>query len=160
MALTLTASGCERMIHTALTGLTVAYGSPLGTQSLPVYNDGDEDPSHPTLPWARLVAIDIGEIEGNTGLANDGTTASIVVTVNVTAPVQATATNYYALPMALDAVVAALRVDQSRTPASGQTERILFDMVRPGIDPGPSETVNLRTGFVVATGIVSRAVNT
>lgn len=156
MALTVAADFVERMVHDALAGLTVAYGGDLGTQALPVYDDGQEDPPHPDYPWARLVAIDTGEIEGGTGCADDGSSAPVVVTVNVTAPAAATAQNYYALSQALARITEALREDQSSTPDTGQTQQIHWDTVRPGIDPGPSETVNLRTGFVVATGIVSR----
>lgn len=157
MALTVTASDTSRMLHTALNAIgTVAYGGSIGTVALPVFYDNNEDPAGRTAPWARFVASDMGDIEGNTGLARDGSQAPLVCTVNVTAPAAATLANYFALEIALDAVADALRADQSRAPETGQTQRIHWDMVRIGVDPDPDETTNERTGFVVATGIVSR----
>ena len=157
MALTVHMDQTERMIVQALTGLTVAYGGELGTQPLEVRLPGQPDPQGATVPWARLVAFDEGNLRGNTGIAEDGSSGELVITLNVTSPDVATRANRFALSRAISVLRAALRQDRRRSPVAGQTQRVRFDRLRSGIDPDPDRSDGERTGYVVATAIVSIA---
>lgn len=157
--LTTSMNHAERMIVAALQTLTVAYGSPIGTQSLRIYFDGEADPQGETKPWGRLVSIRGGEIRGNSGRAAEGSDQPITVTVNLTSPDAVTVQNLFAIGMAVDAVAQRLRQSFSRVPASGQTQWIRFDSVQTELDPNPDQSQRERTGFVLASGILTRNTN-
>lgn len=149
----------EAAVTTRLQGITVAYGSPLGTQTLRIYFEGEANPEGATVPWGRLVSVIEGDLTGGRGLANDGSMVPITVTVNLTSPDTVTQQSNRFLPMAIDAVSARLSDDISRVPVAGQTQWLRFVGLQRGVDPNPDDSIFERTGYVVASALVTRNIN-